>query len=295
MLCCPTQVSTYSGRFSGYYLFDAILSIMAGYLFVINNYIPMIICSVCLLIAIIIASRFKDIYPVNKAKRKPLAKFAIDYKDDIVSSLKFIKRSKRIKAYLIFAGFFYGTIRIFDVYKSNLLTELEVSPEIFSIIVAVLSLLAAISVRFAKKIQSKFKNRTLSFISLTYLTSWIIIGMLSLKLTNSVALPIILGLYCVNRICDYQWYIVKERYLRNFTEPESRGKITFTFEFISSLSGSLAALIGAAILSVTTIKYAILLVALLMFAIIVVVLDYMKSRFGLKPKQYDKEDLQFKL
>ena len=117
--------------------------------------------------------------------------------------------------------------------------------------------------------------------------------MLSLKLTNSVALPIILGLYCVNRICDSQWYIVKERYLRNFTEPETRGKITFTFEFISSLSGSLAALIGAAILSVTTIKYAILLVALLMFAIIVVVLDYMKSRFGLKPKQYSKEDLEF--
>ena len=97
----------------------------------------------------------------------------------------------------------------------------------------------------------------------------------------------------VNRICDSQWYIVRGKYLKNFTEPESREKITFTFELISSLIAGLAALLGSFILSITDIKHAILLVALLGFGIMVVVLDYMRTRFGLKPKQYSKDDIKF--
>ena len=98
----------------GYYIFDAILSITAGYLFIINNYIPMIVCSICLLISIILSLNFKDVYKVKKEKRKSIAKFALEYKTDIKMSLKFIRKSKRIKSYLIFASIFYGVLRIMD-------------------------------------------------------------------------------------------------------------------------------------------------------------------------------------
>ena len=278
----------------GYYVVDAVLSIMAGYLFVINNYIPMIICSICLLISIILSFNFKDIYKVKRGRKKSIAKFALEYKKDIKMSLRFIKKSKRIKSYLIFASVFYGILRIMDSYKSTLLTESGVAAEQYSIIIAVLSLIAGLSVSFAKIIQKKFRNRTLSVISCTYLISWLIIAAISLNLTNSIAIPIILALYAVNRICDSQWYVTRGKYLKNFTEPESREKITFTFELISSLVGGLAALLGSFILSVTDIKHAILLVALLGFGVMIVVLDYMRTRFGLKPKQYSEEDLKFK-
>ena len=65
--------------------------------------------------------------------------------------------------------------------------------------------------------------------------------------------------------------------LKNFTSPSSREKITFTFELINSLAGGLAALVGAAILEMTDIRHAIILVALGGFAIMVVVLDYMQK------------------
>ena len=32
-------------------------------------------------------------------------------------------------------------------------------------------------------------------------------------------------LYVLNRICDSQWFIVRGKYLKNFTKPESREKI----------------------------------------------------------------------
>ena len=278
---------------SGYYIVDAILSMMAGYLFVINNYIPMIICCICLIIAIIISIKFKNIYEVKKEERKSIAKFTKEYKADIIQSLKFIKKSKRIKAYLIFGSVFYGIIRIMDSYKSTLLTSSGVGAEQYSIIIASLSLIAAISVGFAKTIQKKFKNRTLSFISITYFVVWTIIGFVSIKITSDIGIAIILGLYCINRICDSQWYIVKGKYLKNFTEPQTREKITFTYELISSLAGGLSSLIGAAILSITDIKHAILLVALAGLAVIIVILDYMRTRFGLKPKEYSEDDLKF--
>ena len=257
---------------SGYYIVDAILSMIAGYLFIINNYIPMIICCICVLISIIISFNLKDIYKVKKQEEIKHK----EYKKEIMDSLKFIKKSKRIRAYLIFASVFYGILRIMDAYKSTLLTDMGIKPEQYSIIIAVLCMIAGLSVGFSKKIQKKFKNRTLSFLSLTYLLSWLIIVIVVFNLTNSIAIPIVLVFYVVNRICDSQWYIVRGKYLKNFTEPESREKITFTFELISSLIAGLAALLGSFILSITDIKHAILLVALLGFGIMVVVLDYMK-------------------
>lgn len=286
-----TKLETKGGI--GYYIFDATLSIMAGYLFVINNNIPMIICALCVLIAFMISCKFKDIYPVNKEKRKTIGKFIKEYKTDIVSSLQFIKKSRRIKSYLLFGALFYAILRIMDTYKSNLLTDSGIQSEQYSIIIAILSLIAAVSVGFAQKIQDRFKNKTLSFISITYLLSWVAIGTIALTMTNNIAIPFILMLYVVNRICDSQWYIVRGKYLKNFTRPESREKITFTYELITSLAGGLAALLGAVILEITDIRHAIILVALGGLALMIIVLDYMRTRFGLKPKEYKKEDIKF--
>ncbi len=276
---------------SGYYVLDAILSLMAGYLFVINNYIPMIICAICLLISLIIAFRLKEIYSIKK--RKNIGEFIIKYKTDLITSLKFIKKSKRMKAYVLFGALFYAIIKIFDKYKSSLLIDVGISSEQYSIIIAVLSLIAGVSVSFAKNIQHKFKNKTLTYISITYILSILFSGVIALNLTNNVAIPFILALYVISRICDSQWYIVKGKYLKNFTKPNTRAKITFTFEAISSLSCGLASILGAMILEITDINHAIIIVALTGLALMIIVLDYMKSRFGLKPKQYEKADIEF--
>ena len=102
---------------------------MSGYLFVINNYAPMIICLIGTVISLVISFGFKDIYLVDKKKRKTVGNFAKEYKTDIVDSLKFIKRSNRMKSYLLFAAVFYALINIFDTYKFDLLTEVNIGEE----------------------------------------------------------------------------------------------------------------------------------------------------------------------
>lgn len=219
--------------------------------------------------------------------------FVREYKKDISNSLKFIIKSQRMRSFVIFASFFYALIKIMDTCKSNLLTELNVGAEQFSIILAILSLIAAISSAYSKKIQKKLKNKMLTAISISFIASWIIIAVVSIKFYNTISLPIILLLYVVNKIDVAQWYIAKEKYLRNFTRAKTRAKITFAFEMIVCLSTVVLSLIGAKILDLVNIKYAILLISLGALAIMIVVLDYMKKRFGLKPKQYAKEDIRF--
>ncbi len=279
---------------SGHYVLNTVLSIMSGYLFVINNYIPMYICLLFLIISLLISFKFKDIYIQKENETKEnFHEFLNGYSNDIKDSFRFIKKSRRMKAYLIFAGVFYGLIKIVTTYKNDLLIDIGVNEEQFALIYAALSLIAAISVTHSRKIQKYFKNKTLTVLSLFYTISTIFIGAISLSVSDSIVLPFIIVFYVIIRICDSQWYVTEYTYLRNFTTPESRNKISFTFELITGVAASVISLIGAVILEYMNIKYAILITGLVFLGIIVVVLDYMRTRIGLKPKEYKKEDIEF--
>ena len=279
---------------SGYYILDTILAIIAGYLFVINNYIPLYISLLFIIVSIILSFEFKDIHKEkNQKSEEKFSEFLKGYSSDIINSFKFIKQSKRMRAYIIFASVFYGLIKIMGTYKNDLLVDIGVSEEQFSMIYAVLSLIAAISVTYSRKVQRYFKNKTLTFLSLSYIISIVCVGAVVLSITNSIALPIVLIFYTVTKVCDSQWYVTQYTYLKNFTTANSRNKITFTYELITCVVASVMSLCGAAILEMVNIRYAVFLVGLLFLAIIIVILDYMRTRIGLKPKQYSKEDIKF--
>lgn len=279
---------------SGYYIMDTVLAIIAGYLFVINNYIPMYISLFLAILSIIISFNFKDIYKGKQQKdQEKFSDFIKGYYKDIANSFKFIKQSKRMRAYVIFAAVFYGIIKTMGTYKNDLLLDIGVSEEQFSMIYAVLSMIAAVSVTYSRKMQRYFRNKTLTFLSLAYIASIICIGIITLSITDNIALPIVLIFYILTRICDSQWYVTQYTYLRNFTTANSRNKISFTYELITGIAASIMSLIGAVILENINIQYAIILLGLAFFAIIIVILDYMRTRIGLRPKQYSKKDLEF--
>ncbi|MFR5190650.1 MAG: hypothetical protein ACLTEH_05380, partial [Clostridia bacterium] len=49
-----------------YYLFDGIASLLAGYLFVMNNYLPIFICLFFAVLSLLLSFRFQEIYPVEQ-------------------------------------------------------------------------------------------------------------------------------------------------------------------------------------------------------------------------------------
>ena len=139
---------------SWYYILDGIASLTAGYLFVINNYIPMVICLGFIVISTVLSFKFEDVYKVEVDKKKPNLKSTIkEYSVDLKSSFKFILKSKRMKAFILFQIVMYGLIEIIDTYSSDLLVNIGIPEEQFSIIFSVLTLIGGISLSLKKPIE----------------------------------------------------------------------------------------------------------------------------------------------
>ena len=279
---------------SWYYWLDGITCLSSGYLFVINNYLPLIICLGFALIATILSFGFKDVYKTNKDNKKSIGTILNEYGDDLSQSFKFIIKSRRIKAYVIFGAIFYGIICTFDVYRCDLLTFKGIPEEQYSMIFAVLTLIAGIGVSLSENLHKKFKNKTLTVLSGTYILGCVIIGICSNTLKNEISIPIIILLLAILKICTSIWYILEYKYLKNFTTPEIRNKIMFTYELIGGIVASTIAFIGSLVLKMLNIDRAFLLESIASAIVIIIVLIYMKPRFGLKPKDYKKEDIEMK-
>lgn len=275
---------------TGYYVLDGVASLVSGYLFVINGYIPMIICLAFTLISTLISIGFKDIY-VNKFEQNDVSKKIKDYKCDFKISIKNIMNSKRLRALLIFLGLFNVLLNIMSTYKGNILTNLAVNPETFSIINAVLTLISGFASAFQDKIHKKFRNKTFTVLSISYTLSIILIGFILLSGKNNI-LPIILVLLAVRSITMSNYYILSERYSKNFTTPKTRARVSFAIEFTTNIIESVGLFLSGLMLDGVGITYATLIIGLIFMFLFVIVLDYMKTRVGLKPEQYDKKDIE---
>lgn len=282
---------------SFYYILDGIASLVAGYLFVINDYLPMLICLGFIIISTILSFKFKDVYEVKREKKENLGLINTlkDYKMDLKMCFKFILKSKRMKAFILFQIVFYSVIEIINTYNSDLLINIGIQEQQFSMIFAVLTLIAGISLSLKRTIEKKFKNRTLSFISLMYIGALIIIGTVSSIFENQIIIPIILVMLAIQKINVSIWYILEYKYLKNFTKEDMRNKITFAYEFIGGIVASFFSVLGGLLLNILNVKNAVLVIGLLALVSITIVLNYMKTRFGLKPEEYKKEDIEFEV
>lgn len=276
---------------SWYYILDGIASLTAGYLFVINNYLPMIICLGFIVISTILSFGFKDVYEVKKEKENGLKNTLKEYGKDLKITFKFILKSKRMKSYVLFQIVLYSLISIIETYQSELLTDIGIPEEQFSMIFAIMTLIGGISLTLKRPIERKFKNRTLSFISLIYIGACIVIGTITSLYANQLIIPVVLIMYAIQKIATSIWYILETKYLKNFTTEENRNRITFTYEFIGGIAASIFSILGGLLLEVINVENAFLIIGLLSLASMIVVLDYMRTRFGLRPEEYKKEDI----
>lgn len=215
------------------------------------------------------------------------------YKNDLKESFKFIFKSNRMRSFVFFQIVFYSLICVMDTYDGDLLVRIGIPEEQFSMIFAVLTLVRGVSLSFKRTIEKKFKNRTLTFISLMYIGACIIIGAITSKYAGNKIIPVILIMFAIKKIFSAIWYVFEAKYLKNFTTESGRSKITFAYEFVGGIAASVFSVFTGLILKLYRIENAYLIIGLISLALIIVVLDYMRNRIGLKPEEYEIEDIKF--
>ena len=281
------------GKSSSYfYLFDAISSVIAGFTFVINGYIPMVLCFICCVISTVISFKFRHTAIVEE-KIEPIG--IITYFKQIKDSFKFCLKSRRMKSLIMFNSIFMGLIFGIVNLRSSMLSEMQVPEQYFGIIFALLQFSASVTSRQTENIQRTFRNKTLTYLSLPVTISCILIGFIGTDPLSKSSLTLIFLLYLVQYAIKGPYQALMARYMNNFTNRRIRPKITALKNLTSNLFTAIISMLCAVMLKITTTANTFIVVGCISTIFIVLLLDYMRDKVGLKPEQYGKEDIKYSI
>ena len=276
---------------SRYYMVDAVTSLIAGYAFIINPYLPIVLCLIGNIISTILASKFKRIQmPDDDVEEKTSVK---EYLWQLKNAVRFTKKSKRIACLLIFFGLTSGLIYNMTTFRSGILEQVELPAQYFGLVFAISQVAASLCSRMQNLIQKRYKNTTLAHLGIPLTVSCIIIGVLALGKISNIKTYTIIVLFILQGAIKGVYNVLIYRYLNNFTTKQIRTKLATVRNIVYNLFSIAISLLGSALLQFSNASTAIIIIGISMTIIMVVLLDYMKDKVGLKPENYTKDDLKY--
>ncbi len=288
--------SKYEGKANAsFYFFDAITALSTGFLFAINPYLPLIMSLFAIVISTLISFRLKEIKPVKKRDKNMTLKDDIkNYFSDVKIALKFITRSSRLKALIIFNATIISILFCIVELRNGVLNELGVPSEVFGVIFSIMGIISCYSASRAIKLHQKHRNRTLTVISIALAVSIIVAGLVAtLGFSPFLQLYLILIMFSIQFFCKGSVYPIIKLYLSSFSDSKMRLKIYSVNALIESIITFIFSIIWSFILRTHEPSQTFLYVGITSLILIVLVLIYMLPRIGLKPDEYPEKDIDY--
>lgn len=125
-----------------YYIINSVTSLLSGFLYLVNPYLPMICSLIFAGLATFISLGFVDIQELKqeKTEKKKTTTYFLDLKD----VFKFIINSQRLRSLFLYSGISWGVYNLVNTYRSSLLVDIKASPEIITGIAAIAGIASAI-------------------------------------------------------------------------------------------------------------------------------------------------------
>ena len=271
---------------SKFYYLDAISSILSGFLFVINGYLPIILCFVCTLISLIISINFKNII-----KQESLD----DDNINIVEALKDLKElisTRRTKAMLLFSSVFFGIASVVNTLYKAIILDIGIGKEFSTIIVCITTIFIGLGASWTYGIEKVTKKKTLTVFSIFLIISSFSISLIGIycKL-NMVTMSLLLISLSILGIVQGAYRVAMKKYILNFTTNKVRIKITSAYYIVENLGKCLILFLGGLILEFTTNSIACLMFTAVSMLVLTIILEYIKDKFGLKPEEYSSKEI----
>ena len=274
---------------SSYYVINGIATVLAGFLYEINPYIPIILSLITLAIVTLLSTLF--IEPVQKNKKR---KVNLDQIKDIKESFRFILKSERIKSLILFAALMTGLLGILSNYEISLLEELNVSASYLGILFAVLGITASVGAKAQNKFHEKYKNKSLTTVGITIVASCILAGIAGvLSKEYKIGIIFIVISYIIKYICSGTYYSLIEKYLSNFTNKDIDTKIYTDNNCIRSISSAGIGIMASFLLDRMETAYCMIIISIIFAILMILASKYMKKRVGLKPEEYSNEEVKY--
>ena len=273
-----------SGSFL-YFIVEAIASTISGYLFTVNSYLPIIFACLCFLLAIILALNFNSI-------TKPRDKIPVKrYITDLTDGFKFIFKSKRLNALLLFCCVFYGIISTCNILMKSYFSEHNLSATGFGYAYAIFAVCAAIGSKAQDILEKRHKNKTLTFFSITYILMLLMAGIFSLfEIKDNTLITIGIVLFSVQSVLKGAYRIIIKQYITRYTTSSIRSKLMSIYYLCEHLGSSIFSALVSMMLASFSVGFTCTVAGFVLIVIIVLILEFMTNKVGLDPKSYTTRD-----
>lgn len=274
--------------YAKYSYFRAISTLIAGFLFEVNPYIPMFLCAICILFATIIAINFNEIEEGVKEKTEQKGSF-----DKVKKGFIFIFQSKRMKALLFMIAMIWALLCVESTYRTALLKDIGISAGMIGMINAFTEIIKGMYAAKANEFNKKYSNHLLTIIALSITFSMIINGCITLiNIDYRIQAMVITVLCTIIYIFKGVYQIIKKRYMANFMKSDTLVQIYSINSIVDNLVRMLVSYIASVVLNFMNIRYATLFIGAVFTGVVCLISLYMKSRVGLKPEEYDEKDVE---
>ena len=109
--------------------------------------------------------------------------------------------------------------------------------------------------------------------------------------------PILIGMiimcFIVNRFSHGMYYNIMNQYFRNFTNKEIDTKIFAVKSLFINVVSAVFGIIASFLLNKMTTAYCMIIVGVVFTILFILTEKYMKSRVGLNPEEYSKEERKY--
>lgn len=295
----PENFSKFESKaLSIFYLLDSVTSLATGFLYIVSPYLPLIICLCIEAVVVLVASRLYDIpEEVSQVETKEKKSFKQDLKDilsNLAISFKFIFKSSRLHSLIIYHSLFGSLLTLMVTLRRSLLADVNVSSEYFGIIFTVLGIVASVASSKSFAIHQKYRNRTLTFLGISFSISIIISGLvLMVKMPIWLMYYLLLLMFATQYILKGPFYTLIKQYLNSFSNNELRLKIYSANSLIEYVVSTIITFSCSFLLTMFTNAQATLIVGCFALFAFIGLLIYMLDKVGLKPEQYKKEDIDY--
>lgn len=274
---------------SYYYYIDAISAVISGILFSINGYIPMILCLITSIFSIYLSTKFKDI---DGREKISVNKIKGEFKD-LVNSFKLFGKSPRLKNLIFFGALISAIMLSITMLRSSIMQDVGIPSEYFGVIFAILGLISGISAKNEHRFHKKFRNRTLASLAIPLVFSCIILGVICRgNISYIVNVVTVLVVFLIQYIVKGPFYPLIKQYLNNFTTTKLRTKISSSFNLLENILRFLVTFMAANLLRITTTANTFVILGCVLGVIVVLMLDNMRKKVGLKPEEYSEKDIK---
>ena len=272
--------------FSRYCIFSAISTIISGFLYNINPYIPIFMCLICVIAATAISFNFNDIQEVESKESFK------DYIKDLKKGYKFITKSKRLRALLIMTGAVWGIIVLLDSYQLTLLQDIGATSVQVGFIFAMFELTRGLFSNTALDFNKKFKNKSLTNILLTFAIGFILAGIIAMsQLPFYTKLVIIVVILLIMGAANAIDQILAKKYVNNFASTKILPAIYSSKSICDNIFRTIITLLGSAIVGIYNIDIAMIVMGIFILILTLVLTVYSKDKLGLKPEKYTQKDI----